>query len=349
MRRILLFGFVISLLFVSSFSFSATSWYFPEGSTLGDFELWILVTNPNNSTANITFTFYPSNGDVITETTTIQANKRYTLHVNEIVGLEEMPGISTKVECTNSLNIYAERAMYFTMGGHAARGVSGLEGCYIEISQPTSFPITISQSGYYKLTSDINCSTNNVNAIEITAESNVTLDLNGFTITGPGFGSTDGAGVYFSGEVYYINIINGSIMNFAKYGIHASGGAGHYFANLKICEIGTTGIYLHNSDGSIIEKCQLYGNSTYDLHISSTDNSIIKDNMCTGSSQPLRLSNSCTFNRIERNHCIASGITNDIFCDGTNNLFIENTYKNGETIPLDNVIAITEQEDIDLD
>src|SRR5262249_51967263 len=46
------------------------------------------------------------------------------------------------------------------------------------------FPVTISQSGSYRLTGNLNVPDAATTAIEITAD-NVTLDLNGFTISGP--------------------------------------------------------------------------------------------------------------------------------------------------------------------
>src|SRR5579864_3177056 len=46
------------------------------------------------------------------------------------------------------------------------------------------FPVTISQSGSYKLSSNLVIADPNANGIQITAD-NVTIDLNGFSIIGP--------------------------------------------------------------------------------------------------------------------------------------------------------------------
>jgi hypothetical protein len=53
------------------------------------------------------------------------------------------------------------------------------------------FPVTISQAGSYRLTGNLSVADVNTTAILITAE-NVTLDLNGFTISGPNACTFDG-------------------------------------------------------------------------------------------------------------------------------------------------------------
>ena len=57
------------------------------------------------------------------------------------------------------------------------------------------FPVTISASGGYRLTSDLTVPDENASAVSITADS-VTLDLNGFSIAGSGvrWKTTTGSG-----------------------------------------------------------------------------------------------------------------------------------------------------------
>ncbi len=57
--------------------------------------------------------------------------------------------------------------------------VTGLPGC-----THSGFPITICQSGSYRLSGNLTISDVNTDGIDVNA-SNVTLDLNGFTISGP--------------------------------------------------------------------------------------------------------------------------------------------------------------------
>lgn len=77
------------------------------------------------------------------------------------------------------------------------------------------FPVTIARPGSYKLTGNLTVSDPHVDAIEIVAE-NVTLDLNGFSILGPGTGS--GRGVFAAGYSN-VNVRNGSIVDMGSHGM----------------------------------------------------------------------------------------------------------------------------------
>ena len=80
----------------------------------------------------------------------------------------------------------------------------------------TTFPIVIDQSGSYVLTSNLQVSTN-FNCIQISAD-NVTLDLNGFALVGPGSGSA-GHGIY-GGSSNNITVMNGTVRDFMGSGIY---------------------------------------------------------------------------------------------------------------------------------
>ena len=88
------------------------------------------------------------------------------------------------------------------------------------IGQPATFPINITTSGSYYLTQNLTVSTSNTNAIFINA-SFVTLDLNGFLITGPGNVGTTGNGIAVNGATAISDIVieNGSVTNFRGEGI----------------------------------------------------------------------------------------------------------------------------------
>lgn len=275
MKRLLFVGVVAAILAITGIVSAATSWYFPEGSTQGK-DFWMVVTNPNAATANVTFTFYLS-ASTETSSTTISANSRYTLHVNALAST--IPALSdasmsVKVECTNGYKIFAERSMYWPISsdyqwtwGNSARGISGLEGCYFEIAQPSSFPITISQSGSYKLTSNITCTTEDVDAIDITT-SDVTLDLNGFTISGPGESAgSSGNAVHLEGSADMFNIIikNGSIEQFRTAGVATDSEAVLAIYGLIISDINFSnneerGCILYYDGGCMIRDCTFYGN-----------------------------------------------------------------------------------------
>ena len=74
-------------------------------------------------------------------------------------------------------------------------------------------------SGSYYLTGNVNISTG-ANGITISG-SNVTIDLNGFTLTGPGSGF--GSGIYLNSGVSNVSIFNGTIRNWGSHGINSLG------------------------------------------------------------------------------------------------------------------------------
>lgn len=136
----------------------------------------------------------------------------------------------------------------------------GIDG-QIKIAQPTSFPIVIDQPGSYVLTSNITVSTSNVNGIEIKTY-DVTLDLNGFALIGPGKESgTSGNGVHAKNKSN-IAVTNGVVRDFAGDGVYLSG------SNMEVKDIrtynnGSRGIYALNS---IITNCTAKYNDDYGIH-----------------------------------------------------------------------------------
>lgn len=290
---------VIFAFVVSPMLWAATSWYLPEGST-DNFDLWILVTNPNAADAEITFTFYRSGLATVTQTATVSANSRYSRNVNSVSDIGNS-AVSTKVQCTNGLKIYAERAMYWSTssfptweGGHTARGISGLEGCYHEIEQPASAYdadtlILINTAGSYKLIGNIDCSAyEDTNAIEITA-SNVTLDLNGFTITGPGNSGDEGDGIYAYGtaasSIRNIRIYNGGVNNFRKRGILVEYCTGFNISDIDAYQNGRYGISCWTGTyGGIMQNCRSADNGAWETDTAGggiyiNDSTIVKN--CT--------------------------------------------------------------------
>lgn len=115
------------------------------------------------------------------------------------------------------------------MASLSAYGVDGK----IKIAQTpsTTFPIRITQSGSYVLTNNI---TSPQTAISVEAD-NVTLDLNGYSITGPGKSSGGGVGIY-SFDKRNLVIKNGTIQNFGYDGI-AFDGASNLDANNRITDV----------------------------------------------------------------------------------------------------------------
>ncbi len=101
-------------------SSTATVWYLAEGCTSGDFDTWVLIQNPNSSTAApCTITFMDDNGNTQQTWDTVPANSRRSYNVSNYM---DNSNVSTKIESTGGIGIIAERAMYWTAGGVTMAG-----------------------------------------------------------------------------------------------------------------------------------------------------------------------------------------------------------------------------------
>ncbi len=96
-----------------------------------------------------------------------------------------------------------------------------------DISQPKSFPVVISKSGSYRLTSNL-VVPDGVDGIDINAR-DVTLDLNGFTVRGPQTCTGGGAGLKCSGASggsgiaatkRNVTVRNGNVQGFYDFGVY---------------------------------------------------------------------------------------------------------------------------------
>ena len=99
------------------------------------------------------------------------------------------------------------------------------------------FPYTISQPGSYKLSGKLTVSTRT--AAIIIAASNVTLDLNGFTIEGPPdtcINCAQVSGVMLSGLFTGITVRNGIISGYAG-GLNLSGASLSILEDLKVLPV----------------------------------------------------------------------------------------------------------------
>jgi hypothetical protein len=119
------------------------------------------------------------------------------------------------------------------------------------------FPILITRPGSYRLASDLVVSDANAGAISITAEY-VTLDLNGFSIRGPGtvglgrgIKSTDAAG---GGDA--VTVMNGSVTGFGSHGVALDSNC--FVENLRVANNRGDGIQA--TSGSIVKKNIVAGN-----------------------------------------------------------------------------------------
>ena len=99
------------------------------------------------------------------------------------------------------------------------------------------FPLTISRAGSYKLTTSLTVPDANTTAVQITAD-NVTLDLNGFGLFGPGVvGTGDGVTAMQSN----ITVVNGSVRGMGRVGVYLRGNS-HRVEKVYVTANGYSGI-----------------------------------------------------------------------------------------------------------
>jgi hypothetical protein len=94
-------------------------WYLAEGATLGTFELYYLIQNPNSSPLNneieVTYLLPPPRAPVV-RTYSMGANTRMNIAVHMEPGLEDAE-VSAIIKSPGDKPIIVERAMYMTTGG----------------------------------------------------------------------------------------------------------------------------------------------------------------------------------------------------------------------------------------
>lgn len=145
----------------------------------------------------------------------------------------------------------------------AGRLAFGADG-RIEISQLSfsSPPYFISQSGSYVLTENITVTNTGVDGISVQAD-NVTIDLNGFTITGPGAGSGNGISQAWTGRG--LTVCNGKLSEWSGASRRAvfANGQGSRVVGVQATS-NTVGIYVGRN--AIVRDCTASGNSANGFH-----------------------------------------------------------------------------------
>ncbi|MHB8896298.1 MAG: WD40/YVTN/BNR-like repeat-containing protein [Candidatus Geothermincolia bacterium] len=86
----------------------AKQWFLAEGCTGTGFETWVLVQNPNNSSADVDLTYMTAKGPVKGPSVSVPANSRQTFDVG--LGVPDNYSVSTEV--TANAPVIAERSMY---------------------------------------------------------------------------------------------------------------------------------------------------------------------------------------------------------------------------------------------
>jgi Papain family cysteine protease/IPT/TIG domain/Family of unknown function (DUF5719) len=99
-----------------------STWYLAEGSTGNGFETWVLVQNPNSTTAHVMLNYMTEQGKVEGPYVTLAANSRKTFNVADTV--PNVDGVSTTVSADRP--VIAERSVYWAnrKGGTDSVGVT---------------------------------------------------------------------------------------------------------------------------------------------------------------------------------------------------------------------------------
>jgi hypothetical protein len=85
----------------------AKTWYLPEGSSKWGFETWLLVQNPNSSTANVTLTYMIEGKGPTQRKHSVPANSRASFNMGTDIGAAD-----ASIKVASNVPVIPERAMY---------------------------------------------------------------------------------------------------------------------------------------------------------------------------------------------------------------------------------------------
>ncbi len=163
----------------------------------------------------------------------------------------------------------------------------------------SELPYTISQPGMYRLTGNLTLATQDTNGITIDAD-NVTLDLNGHAIIGPGKAAgTSGHGIDVYGTQYNIAIRNGTLRDWRLDGVYAINARNSQFEAMRCYNNGDDGLVA--GPGSTVTGNTCYNNG--DDGINASVGSTVSGNACYDNGDGIQTSSGCT---VSGNTCRAN-------------------------------------------
>lgn len=158
--------------------------------------------------------------------------------------------------------IVGSTALLVGMGGVAGAGDVKL------LKQPSEFPLVISAPGSYRLRGNITVPDANTTAIQVDAD-NVTLDLNGYTISGPTVCAAPpannpltctpaaGTGYGIKSDHVGLTIVNGTIQGMGAQGIYLNPGYNSRIERLRLVDNGGGGVEVDGGgilSGNIVQR-----------------------------------------------------------------------------------------------
>lgn len=153
-------------------------------------------------------------------------------------------------------------------GAHAVDGVieinaASAAGGGITAGDAPGFPVTISEQGSYRLTSDLEVPGVNTTGIEISADF-VTIDLNGFTLFSTGGGAGTGHGIRGFDSRTGIVVKNGTVRSMGSSGILMPGRRGRV-ENVLVSQNRDDGIRL--GDHGMVRECTASNNAGFGITV----------------------------------------------------------------------------------
>ncbi len=238
-----------------------------------------------------------------------------------------------------------------------------------------SVPYTITSPGLYRLGRNLTYSSTTGNAITVAA-SNVTLDLMGFCLTGPGkLSGSENAGIIINNGCSNVEIRNGSIQAFGYSGIYTSGSCpGTRAIGLRVSDMGSGGMILAGNNhlimgcevmrngfgisvgwAALIKGNQVFSNTSHGIGADkatvtgniaylngdgiSVSDSLVADNSAyNNTNRGISCGNNCTIARNTSLDNAAEGIYAGSFCTITNNTTKGLTYGGGCTLQNNTVV-----------
>ena len=184
----------------------------------------------------------------------------------------------------------------------------------------SSLPYTISQPGSYYVTQDLTLATEDTDGITINVDK-VSVDLNGFTLTGPGkaAGST-GSGIRILSTHYNIAVRNGTVRDWRYAGVYGSGTTVSHFEDLRCYNNGLQGVYV--GDQNIVHNNICVSNG--EEGIRSGFSCLVTGNLCKYNTADGIFAINST---VTGNHCAENGgdgIRVMTYCQVRNNTCVGN-------------------------
>ncbi|MBU1672650.1 MAG: hypothetical protein KKF41_09495 [Actinobacteria bacterium] len=103
----------------------SATWHLAEGYTAESFDTYILVQNPGDTQAVVTYSYLKEDGQPVDRQESVAPHSRFTVKVDDVEGME---AASFSTTLSSNVPVIAERAMYFDykgkLGGHDSVGAT---------------------------------------------------------------------------------------------------------------------------------------------------------------------------------------------------------------------------------